>query len=568
MSDGKLASNIELLKTFEQDLKDPRFDKIIFLTYTFEKEKILPLIPKNKSTIIYYYPKINGVIREKHANMELTTYDNHAKIYCMWGNESIKCWIGSFNLTESGLCSRIEWAACFEGKLQKQFSLADLGKTPSWEISDNTIVNQLIDLVSSIRNRSVTVLPDKLFNAVTTEPVIIHNLSSNTLIKSIGKLTTNAKSNIVITYVSPFVSVEGIETFAKLLPKRIASNKVVFHVITRMPGQGDSWFPGSTDIKRFQTKFQDFKLFKRKSSDNGIRLLDGTEISDNPIHLKFIHIAFVNKKNEREVHSIFTSANLSKEAWLENPRGKLEIGIWLKDSTDNEKISSFLENFRFCFSEPDKQELAEIDRILAETARENKIDELWFEELFNSNLTFFADRLSIQWGDGLPDIENVEATLFFRNIITGKSLIEQASFKNEIQSLTANFLSIKQSKNVVLELIRLTFQSNAVTPLYRVKRTFLSDFSQFIDAQQSIITGLSQKTANTVAVNEAKKYLVETPVKISGNIKSLLYFNTSKSKQDYIIFLNIENQGHLSGNFFESYETRSAKRRVWGTSRN
>jgi len=558
-NDAPANGIVDLENAFGNDIRNPKFNRFLFLTYSLE-EKMLGLLPKGSKAIVYYNKRASGRLRVTLDTVRIEDLENHAKIYCMWGSGNIKCWLGSFNLTENGLSKSIEWASSFEGRLLNSLEIEDVVNcTVQTSVSDNQVVNQTIDFISHLVNKETPVLSDRLFQANARGPTILHNVGSNTLRNCLIRITEKAKENLAITYITPFVTRGGIEVFSKLFHPKFSQGKITFHVVTNMPDSRTSTFLNSQAISDFKMKFKDFKMLKRKAGKGGVLLKDGTEINLNPIHLKLILIEFVNEKDEQESHTIFTSANLTEEAWGESPFGNSEIGVWLKDKSSNETIRKFIDNFKFCFSEPDQQELRKIDEVFDEVESKNKFEEFWMEDLIRKRLLVRKNELILDWNDSLPEIQNLDGILNFRNIVTREKLDENVAFKSKGDSYACDFKILSERKNFVLEYIKLTFDTNFEPPGFRVKKRFIADFTLSENGKRYVVAKNIRSDCNEVVVND-KKHRLENNRKLqlstAEEIDSLSFSKIKSESEKSSIYIDVHEQPHLTGSFFENLAIR------------
>jgi len=297
-------------------------------------------------------------------------------------------------------------------------------------------------------------------------------------------------------------------------------------------------------------------MLKRKRGKEGTFLKDGTEIGPNFLHLKLIHISFLNEEGELENHSIFTSANLTEEAWGKTPSGNVEIGLWMRDRSNNEIVHSFIENFEFCFSDPDQQELKMIDDVFNQIESKRKLEEFWIEDLVRERLFLKKNELRLDWSDSLPEIRDLQCTFDFRNIVTGEKLHESVVFKTEDHSFICNFKTLSERKNLVLEYTKLTFDTDFESPGNRIKKHFIADFLLSENSKKYLIIPEDLRSDwNQLIVND-KKYPRAYGQKIElptiNEIRSISFIKKRNKFERTSVYIEIHDQPHLSNDFFEN----------------
>jgi hypothetical protein len=545
---------VDLELDFLNDIKDPKFTRYIFLTYGLSDE-LLSLLPPNSRALIFYNKKAKNELKFANANCELAQLNNHAKIYCMWGSNKIKCWLGSFNLTKRGISRSIEWAANFEGNIAKpNLELEEITNQRVTEISDNITINQIVDLVSKVINKENPIVADRLFQTSTTEQVLLHNQFTNTIFQSVARIAEKAKKNVTITYITPFVNKTGIENFTKLFSPKFHSKLLSFCLMTNMPDENSSegTFLNSQAIVQLKTNFNEFVMLKRNKEKESTLLRNGAEISSDPLHMKLINISFKNTKGEVESQSIFTSANLTSETWKSNHEN-IEIGIWIKEKADNEIISSFIDDFKHSFSEPDQQELKIIDKIY-DLTKTGKFEELWIEDLVKERLSMSKSELRIDWPEPLPEIRNATSVFVLKNILTGERHEESVSLNSQNRSLHFPFpKSLADNKNTIIEYVRFSIETSLHSPMQRLRKQFIKFLSpEFFKLLVECIHRIDSQCNEVIIGNTAhpiSNYPQSAVQDLTEN-GQVIFINRSVKAERVSFYVEFNRQPHFSDKFF------------------
>lgn len=569
MSDYYLEKGIINLKEqFKKDLSEGQYNNFLFFTYTMDPE-LLEWIPKQSEIFLCINNKVASKIEEVgfSERVKINVIDTHAKIYIMWNDKKIKCWLGSFNFTSRGLSRSIDWVHVFQADLIKPFLIKDILNGKAQFITNNFLLNQIIDFIAKKIHNKENFLSDNLFSNPVCDSILLHNQDTNTLQKSIHKILKNANDKIRITYITPFINKSGLINFGKDFRDRWKD--IEFNILTNKPDISfdSDTFLTSSEIEEFSKLFKQFKLFKRKTGERGILLDNETELSRDFLHLKIVHISFLNKQGKQEFHTIFTSANLTKNAWGENSNN-LEVGIWLRNQDETSVVDSFINRFEGCFSEPDKDELEEIDRTMEEIKHRDKTTEYWLEDFLKDRIEFNSRGIDIEWEDYLPNISDLKAKIYFKNLVTGKLMSEEIIFKkNKKRDFHAEVTSLTNNKNLVVEYIELILNTNFKPPEKVIKSDYIYEYlskqeGDFLslkddvrpDWDKIIVNG---KVYDSENIN-AKKILQ------SEGIEYLSLRRCRKSSTRINIHLKIDKQPHLNDSFFAEVKTDIQKIKKFG----
>ncbi len=544
-----------------RDISSGQFNQFLFVTYTIDPE-LIEWFPRDSQVIICIgnresYEKMKNNVFP-NMNMRFVFIDVHAKIYLMWNREKIKCWLGSFNFTTKGLFESIEWAAFFEGKLVKEFTVYDIldcDLTP--QLTDNIVINQLLNLIDSKLRKKDPFFCDNVFQNSSFEIVLLHTQGTNTLGRAISRVLSKANSDVKITYITPYMNKSGIINFCKLFESQIPLNEVEFRILTNKPEPSsyqEGVFLKSGDLRDLKRKFKEFVLLKRKSRDGGTILRDGTEISDDFIHLKLIHISFINTDGIEERHTIFTSANLTERAWKDCEN--LEIGLWVRDQARNEVISKFLENFMACFSEPDEDELKEIDKIIEDLERRKKTDDYWIEDFLKDRLMVDEESVKIKWSPHLPKIHEPTCKLYMKNIITGERLEETVKLEKLGEYYVGKIEKLSLYRNIIVDYIEVLLKTDFDPPEKRIKSKYVREY--LTQVNDNVIFRLNEDIGeewDEVIINKEVYSLngnieIKIPNKNISDINNISLRKLKSSVENVRVLIKAESQQHFGRNFF------------------
>ena len=307
--------------------------------------------------------------------------------------------------------------------------------------------------------------------------MLLHNQGTDTLSKSISEIVSSAKGKVKINYFTPYMNKTGILNFCDLLSKKTSLSDIEFRTFTNKPNLSyvSGTFLKSEDIQNIKRTLGKFVLLKRKTKNGGTILSDGTEISNDFLHLKLIHISFKNKKGMDEQHSIFTSANLTGSVWARTG-DNLEIGLWVRDHVKNLVIDSFIESFSACFSEPDEAELNDIDQTMDEIEQRNNTREVWIEDFLEDRLVLNNDSIKIDWENFLPKIKDIKCKLVLRNLITGEVLEEIVNLKKSTKSFFGKIDCLVSKKNTIIDYLEMVLDTKFKPPEIEIKSDCIKDF--------------------------------------------------------------------------------------------
>lgn len=456
---------------FEQDLQSPEYDRYLIFTYGISPE-LLSLFDADDTVVVCgpddttetVYDAAGGV----DASVETWTVQSHAKLYLMWGEERITCWLGSFNFTYSGVYENIEWAARFSESLEydptpEQLLAGEVSDdlTSSWQI------RQAIELIASTFTGNDTGWADSLLQNTEYPYVLVHSHRSNTLKRALRNELADAAGTVSITYYAPFVNARGIELFIKTLVPDVKPEDIDLTVRTCRLSEINDQDTGlnSSHVTEFERTFDDFTYQVRAPSDQGNQLRDGRELRSGFVHQKIVRLKFVDREEQEQCVSLLTTANLTKKAWQHNS-GNFEIGLLLRDHTQHEHLHDFLESqLPYCYERPRERELNEAVSSSSESA---SFEEVWLEDLVRERLDLREDALELAWSPSLPTLDAVTATVYYRNLLNGSRSPEKVELKPSEGGRSAGIPSLTARPNTIIDFIELDIETSFRPPERRL----------------------------------------------------------------------------------------------------
>lgn len=548
---------IDIKQHFKDDICSGTFDNFLFFTYSVDPE-LIEWFPENSEVAICAREEILSKIRKFKPSKRVTLHvvHNHAKIYLMWNKREIKCWIGSFNFTVGGLSSNIEWAAAFQGRLNQTFYLEDIfdGNIPA-QGSDDFIINQVLDFVKNVVRRIDSDVSYRYLN--TDLPlVLLNNQGINTLSECISRLVRKAKGHVKITYITPFLNKSGILGLFRKVRSDIRKKRTEFYVLTNMPNESYDLdtFLSSSDIRNLKKEFRIFRLLKRKVRNGGTILPDGTEISTGFMHLKLVLITS-NVKGHEENHTIFTSANLTRAAWVIGKN--LDIGLLIREPEKNLTIKSFVQQFSECFSEPDSEELKKIDDQLRESAKKKRVKKYWMEDFVQPNLQLRDTKILLRWDHELPEISGVVCKSYYKDLATHCFAEEIVNLKEQKDGFYGRFTLLEERKNLVVDYLEISFKTRFVPPQVKIESDDILACLGEINGERFFRLGdipeRDRDEWNQMIV-DGRVCAIGTsdkiPLQKKGRIHKILLRRLEQKAAILKVLIEVSNQPHLKGSFF------------------
>jgi hypothetical protein len=354
--------------------------------------------------------------------------DIHGKWVLLWSDTEISCWTGSFNLTYSGLSNNVEWGGRFDGAVTDPFDLADVqAATVPDSPTNNALIDQLLDVVQSIIGGAKPNYADDHFRRHSSDPVVVHSGTGNTLRRSIPRILENARGPVEITYFTPTLNKTGVETLTDLVPAHIAPDDLDVSVYGARPKAAIDpteptvgTFVTSDHVADLKHRLGDFTLWTRINGEAGNTLPSGSQIRSGLAHLKALLITYTDTTGDDHHDVILTSANLTDNAWKATG-GNIEFGIWLRDPDRTEAVRKFFtETLADCYAHADSQTLQDIDDRLAAGTDFEAYAQRSLTDLFTISPHEAGDVLTLTPPtDELP-LAVTDCTWILRDIVTGE----------------------------------------------------------------------------------------------------------------------------------------------------
>jgi len=456
---------------FEQDLQSSEHDHYLIFTYVINTELISWFSADD--TVVICGPSdtteaVNDVAGGVDATVETRQVQSHAKLYLMWGDERITCWLGSFNFTYSGIYENIEWAARFSESLEYDPTPEEflIGEVPD-DLTSSWPIRQAVELIVSTFTGNDTSWADSLMQNTEYPYVFLHSHRSNTLKRVLRNELTDVKGAVSITYYAPFVNTRGIELFIETLAPDIMLEEIDLTVRTCRLSEINDQDTGlsSSYVAEFEQKFDNFAYQVRAPGDQGDQLPDGREVRSGFAHQKIVALRFEDQEGHQQRVSLFTTANLTKNAWQHNS-GNFEIGLLLRGHTQNEQLHDFLDSqLPHCYERPRERDL---DEAVSSSSESAPFEEIWVEDLVNERLNVCDDALKLMWSPLLPTLHAVTATVYYRDLLNGSRSPETVEFESFEKGYYADIPSLISQSNAVIDFIELDIETSFRPPERRL----------------------------------------------------------------------------------------------------
>ena len=456
---------------FEEDLQSSEYDRYLVFTYGISPE-LLSWFDADDTVVVCgpddtteeVYEAAGGV----DATVETRTVQSHAKLYLMWGEERITCWLGSFNFTYSGIYESVEWAARFSDTLEysptpEELLAGDVDDelTPSWQI------RQAVELVASTSTGDDTGWADSLLTNTEYPYVLVHSHRSNTLKRALRNGLADAAGTVSITYYAPFVNARGVELFVETLAPDVRPEDLDLTVRTCRLSEIGNQDTGlsSSHVADFEQRFDDFAYQVRAPGDQGNQLRDGRELRSGFAHQKIVILQFVDREGQEQRVSLLMTANLTKNAWQHNS-GNFEIGLLVRDHTQNEQLHDFLgSQLPYCYERPREQEL---DEAISSNSESVSFEEVWLEDLVRDRLELHDDALELAWSPSLPTLDAVTATVYYRNLLDGSRSPKTVTLESVVEGYRAAITPLTTDSNAVIDFIQVDITTSFRPPERRL----------------------------------------------------------------------------------------------------
>jgi len=456
---------------FEQDLQSSEYDRYLIFTYGISPE-LLSWFDASDTVAVCGPDDTTEAVHKNtggvDATVETRTVQSHAKLYLMWGEDRITCWLGSFNFTYSGIYESVEWAARFSDTLEydptpEELLAGDVNDelTSSWQ------TRQAIELIGSAFTGDDTGWADSLLQNTEYPHVLVHSHRSNTLKRALRNELSDAAGTVSITYYAPFVNARGVELFAETLTPDVRPEDIDLTVRTCRLSEIGNQDTGlsSSHIADFEQRFDDFAYQVRAPGDQGDQLRGGRELRSGFAHQKIVGLRFVDREGQEQRISLLTTANLTKNAWQHNS-GNFEIGLLLRDHTENEQLHDFLgSQLPYCYERPRDREL---DEAVSSSSESVSFKEVWLEDLVRDRLDLREDALELAWSPSLVTLDAVTATVYYRDLLDGSRSPETVTLEPVEEGHRAEIPPLTPQSNSVIDFIELDIETSFRPPERRL----------------------------------------------------------------------------------------------------
>ena len=423
MSDIPVPLIDDIEAEFREDLASDRFDQYLFVTYRVD----LPYIRQfdHDDSVLICGPEEVGECIETvdRTNVEWRQNDAHAKCYLMWNTEAVKVWFGSFNLTESGLRSSIEWGVAHEVQIDRELVLSTLqkGACNPESITSDALIQQALDVLqATLTESSPTLSADfrslsgssgvtLLTNAALPGPNGFHEL--------LRQILAGAKS-AKLTYFTPFVTRSGVRDLAGAVPDDLDADSIDIEIRTcRIEAVDDpESYLDRDDLEALSAQYGSVELLARTAGQPGEELSDGIQLRPGLAHFKMLLCTYESDDGVDKSELVLTSANLSSHAWNAHT-SQLEYGLWVRDQTLTEQLTTFFrDRLSCCYSRPNEFDfdvIAGLERTESLLSKHSLLDRI------ESQCSVTAGGLRLDWPETEPLLEDVQATLLLRELATG-----------------------------------------------------------------------------------------------------------------------------------------------------
>lgn len=484
---------------FKKDIESDEFDNYLVFTYGLDTNLCSWFNASDEVVICGPEDRIEKLsVVDTPTSITTRYFPSHAKLYLMWGEDRIVCWLGSFNFTYSGIYNNVEWAARFSGSLERDLDLTALqaGRfddqvTESWQIL------QALELVTSTFKGGDTGDADALLQNTTYPYVLVHSHRSNTLKRALQHELEASDGRVTLTYYSPFVNVQGIYRFVETLEPTVSRENIHLTVRTCRLNNISNEDTGlsSNHVSRLKEELDGFEYHVRAPGSQGNQLRDGRELRSGLAHHKTIGVSYIDEEGHDQRLTLLTTANLTQNAWQHNS-GNFEIGLLLRDRERNKELHELLDHqLSHCYERPRDPEL---DDAVDASSERASYSEVWLEDLLSDRITLAADLLAVKWTDTLPSIDSLVATVYYRDILTGERSPETVTLSRTDDGFEATIQSLEAVTNTIIDFIELDVETSFRPPEYQlttvgIERLQSGELSlDEIDGETVVCNGIEQ----------------------------------------------------------------------------
>lgn len=424
---GLRSVHVEIRRALESGA----YKHAIILTYNVDQEALqwlLDLACSIRSCYLVVGKKedVAALEQNRFKNVVFLQEEVHGKAWLLWNKDTIECWLGSFNLSSSGLFDSIEWASHFTDKIipgtyldarmiveRKDFSLELLTRMTS---------NPIIKLCLLMVHGTIHSIHHEIFDNIIAQgrgiALTYHSSMTDAMTRSIRQLIEGrGVTNLQIQYFTPFMNKSGVECFSALFPN-VLRGDISWIIFTNKPEvhrHTTQNYLNSQAIEDLKNSFCEFSFKFKNSGSDGLKLPDGLSISPEFMHMKLIHLVATLENGTTTRYTIFTSANLTRSAWKDKHR--MEAGIVIYDVDMNEEMSRFIDAFEKCFSHASLREINAIDTTLNRGDKAQHTGAYWLKDYLNHGWNFVGNLLTIDLDDHGPDLDGISCTVYYDDVV-------------------------------------------------------------------------------------------------------------------------------------------------------
>ena len=342
-----------MLDVFSHDVS--RSKALVMSTFSVEQDLLRELMEVNPEIRIHLIAAKDECDKLKDiqgARLHLTPLETrtailnriHAKVYLFLREGGAKCYVGTFNMTRSGMENNVEFFAEFEGRyIQSALTLEDFEnhqELPFWRgFCQDNVVNGVAQFLNSIINGRFEgpFLSDRIADYHRETPIFIHTLGKKTIplqIQSHIKKKASDCKYAKLRFVSPYHTTGSIQKFADLVCQNIGCRAKIELLTNFVPD-----FRNRYDEKSFldPSSIDELKeLLSAKKMELEVRFWDrhGYEEEEIPgrfLHGKLLLVEFGGKSGTKD-HCIFLlSSNLTAAGLGLDRPPNLEAGLFDDD---------------------------------------------------------------------------------------------------------------------------------------------------------------------------------------------------------------------------------------------
>ncbi|WP_254821921.1 phospholipase D family protein [Haloglomus halophilum] len=460
---------------FQDDLQTERFSQYLFLTWSVDADYLRGFAADDE--VVICGPDSVGETVEglDQPNLSWEYLDSHAKCYLMWGEDRLRCWVGSFNLTPSALRDTLEWAVVQEAPLDTSLSLEELqdGTCDPAAVTTDSLLQQVLALVMGVLTASEpTLATDYRNTAREAGPIALTNGATpgpNGLHAAVETALDRADGAVSLTYYTPFVNQSGVEFLAEAVPEQIPPDERHIQIrtcrITEVDSQ--STYLSQEELDALDHTYGSVDLQARASGTAGETLPGNETLRSGFAHFKLLLLSYTDHQGEDHTELLFTSANLTANAWRPGAT-QLEFGLWVRDPTVAAPLAEFFgTQLSRCYSRPNQTDFDTVERLESMT---DLLTESSILDRLTDRLRVEKRGIVVDWASTEPTLSTFEATIFLREVAGTDTRHEPTTLVREGTEFVSDFDPGELDPGWVIDRIQL-----AVTTRCRPIEYTLSD---------------------------------------------------------------------------------------------